>query len=134
MLIAINTATYIGYKVSGILGALFSTLGVVLPSFIIIFLISLVFKQFLSLTYVFYAFRGIQVGVSFIILKAGIKMFKPLIKSAFSVVLFSVFILAFLLLAFFDIAFSSVYFILIGAIVGVFVYVFIKNKSKGGNK
>ena len=61
--IAVNTATYIGYKVAGVLGSLVSTLAVCLPAFVIIFVISLFFDKFLSLTYVGYAFRGIQVAV-----------------------------------------------------------------------
>ena len=73
--IAINMATYIGYKQKKILGSIFSTLGVVLPSFIIIFIISLFIEEFMSFKVVKYAFVGINVGVSFLILKTGIGMF-----------------------------------------------------------
>ena len=61
--IAINSATYLGYQRLGILGSVVATLGVVIPSFVIIFTISLFFDAFLSLTLVEYAFRGIQACV-----------------------------------------------------------------------
>ena len=76
--LAINSATYIGYKVAGVLGSVFATLGVVLPSFIIIFVISLFFDAFIKLKFVGYAFKGIQACVSYLILSAGIKMLKKL--------------------------------------------------------
>jgi chromate transporter len=58
--IAINSSTYIGYKKAGFLGSLFATIGVCIPSFVIIFIISLFLDAFLKLTYVAYAFKGIQ--------------------------------------------------------------------------
>ena len=66
--IAINSATYIGYKTAGFWGSLLATLGVCIPSFVIIYLISLFFYQFLSFEYVKYAFMGIRVAVVFLIL------------------------------------------------------------------
>ena len=59
--IAINSATYLGYKEGKVLGSFFATLGVVLPSFIIISLISLIYDQFLGIKLVADAFKGIQV-------------------------------------------------------------------------
>ena len=67
--IAINSATYIGYKQNKILGSIFATLGVVLPSFLIIFPLSLFFDKFLENQYVAYAFVGIKACVAFLILK-----------------------------------------------------------------
>ena len=61
--IAINCATYIGYKMAGVLGAIVATVAVCLPSFIIIYLISLFFNSFMQIELVSYAFKGIQVGV-----------------------------------------------------------------------
>jgi chromate transporter len=80
--LAINSATFVGYKIAGVLGSVFATLGVVLPSFIIIYIISLFFDAFLSIVWVGYAFRGIQVAVAFLIFNAGIKMLKKLKKTA----------------------------------------------------
>ena len=76
--VAINMATFLGYKKAGVLGAIFATLGVVMPSFIIIFLISQIFDKFLSFTPVQYAFKGIQACVGYLILNAGVKMVKKL--------------------------------------------------------
>ena len=67
--IAINVATFVGYRQKGFLGALASTIGVVLPSLIIIYIISLFFDNILENEYVKYAFLGIKCGISFLILK-----------------------------------------------------------------
>ena len=82
--IAINCSTYIGYKKMGFLGAVFATLGMCLPSFGIIYLISLFFDRFLEIKAVASAFRGIQACVVFLILSAGIKMLKKIKKNAFT--------------------------------------------------
>ncbi len=130
--IAINTSTYIGYKIAGFFGSLLATLAVCLPSFIIIFVISLFFDQFLALTWVGYAFRGIQACVAYLILSAGIKMFKKLKKTVFNVViLFATFgcMITFTLLS---VSFSSVFYVLIGGILGLIVYLvtYINTKRK----
>ena len=65
--VAINSATYIGYKIAGFAGAAMSTLAVCIPSFFVIYGISLFFDQFLSLRWVSCAFRGIQVCVIYLI-------------------------------------------------------------------
>ena len=72
--IAINCATFTGYKKAGFLGALAATLGVVVPSFIVIFLISMFLDNFLEITIVANAFKGIKVGVGLLILDAAITM------------------------------------------------------------
>ena len=91
--IAINAATYIGYKKAGFLGSLAATVGVCIPSFLIIYLISLVLDLFLSLTLVAYAFRGIQVCVVYLIFSAGLKMLRGLSKNIFSVTILSAVVL-----------------------------------------
>ena len=120
--IAVNTATYIGYKVAGVLGSLVSTLAVCLPAFVIIFVISLFFDKFLSLTYVGYAFRGIQVAVVYLIASAGIKVLKGLKKNLFSIVLASVVFVAFITLSLFSVKFSTVFYILIAGVLGLMLY------------
>ena len=77
---AVNSATYIGYKLEGVPGAAASTLAVCLPSFAVIYAISLFFDQFLQLSVVSSAFRGIQVCVVYLVLSAGLKMLKNLKK------------------------------------------------------
>ena len=82
--VAVNSATYIGYKLAGVAGAAASTLAVCLPSFAVIYLISLFFDRFLQLTVVANAFKGIQACVIYLILSAGVKMLKNLQRTAFN--------------------------------------------------
>lgn len=88
--IAINMATYVGYKECGFLGAVFATLGVITPSFIIIFVISLFLGNFLKNEIVLKAFKGISCAVAVIILFAGIKLIKSVKKNVFCILLFIV--------------------------------------------
>ena len=81
---AVNSATYIGYHVAGFYGATAATLAVCIPSFIIIYCISLFFNQFLSLHYITCAFKGIQVCVVYLILTVGIRMLKNLERNLFN--------------------------------------------------
>ena len=120
--IAINAATYVGYKVAGMLGAVAATVGVCIPSFIIIFAISLFFDTFLSLTYVAYAFRGIQICVIYLIMSAGLKMLKGLKKNIFNIIILSATVIIMVLFSVFAVNFSAVFYILISGFVGVFVY------------
>ena len=94
--IAINAATFVGYKTRGFWGAFCATFGVVLPSFVIITLISFVLQEFESLRAVKYAFFGIRAGVLALILKALWSMFQ---KSPRGVVSYAVMALAFVLMA-----------------------------------
>ena len=80
--IAINCATYVGYRKKGMWGAIAATLGVVLPSFIIIYLISVFLNDFLEITWIANAFKGIRIAVGILILDAGIKMFVKMTSAA----------------------------------------------------
>ena len=129
--IAINMATYIGYRQKGILGSALATLGVVLPSMIIIYLIFLILEQFMNNEYVLYAFNGIKVGVAFLIIKAGINLIKKMPKKAFQItVLISVFslMIVFELLA---ISFSSIYLILVGGLLYILIFTINNAKKRG---
>ena len=128
--IAINSATYIGYKIAKFWGALFATIGVVIPSFVIIFTISLFFNQFLELELVAAAFKGIQVGVVLLILSAGLKMFKKLEKTAFNYVVMFVTIACMIMFSLFSVDFSSIFYILISGFLGYLVYLIKKVKTK----
>ncbi len=68
--IAINSATFVGYRAAGVLGSVCATLGVVLPSFVVILLLSFVLAQFQEVQAVQYAFNGIRVGVLALLVKA----------------------------------------------------------------
>lgn len=130
--IAINSATYIGYKTSGFIGSLLATVAVCIPSFTIIFIISLFFDAFLSLTVVANAFRGIQVCVIYLILSAGIKMFKGMEKNPLSITLLVSVGVAMIALSILAISFSTVFYILICGFIGVFAYLLqsVRKKKK----
>jgi len=132
--IAVNSATYIGFLVGGVPGSLLATLGVCLPSFLIIYLISLFFDAFLSLTLVAKAFRGIQVCVIYLILSAGIRLFKSMKKDAASVVIFSAVIIGMLAVSLFSLNFSTIFFILISGTAGLVLYLCSMLKRRGEGK
>ena len=119
--VAINMATYIGFQKGKILGSVLATLGVVLPSFIIIFIISLFLNQFLENKYVAYAFVGIKCAVAFLILKAGLNLFKKMPKSIWQICLFAIVLILMILLELFSKSFSSIYLIIIGGVIGIII-------------
>ena len=129
--IAINSATYIGYKQNKLLGSIFATLGVVLPSFMIIFLISLFFDKFLENEYVASAFVGIKCAVAFLITKAGYDMFKKVKKNPYNVIMFIFITTLMITLEILSINFSSIILILVGACFGLLLYSLPKKKAEG---
>ncbi len=120
--IAINSATYIGYKTGGLIGALVATLGMVIPSFTIIFVISLFFDRFISIAYVGYAFRGIQICVVYLIFTAGLKLLRQMKKNAFNLTIILSVMSAMIVCSIFAVNLSSVFYILISGIAGLCVY------------
>ena len=120
--IAINAATYIGYKMLGFLGSLTATVAVCIPSFVIIYAISLFFDAFLSFTLVAYAFRGIQVCVIWLILLAGLKMLKQMRRTVFNILVLSTVILCMVAFSVFSVSFSTIFYILISGGIGLFMY------------
>ena len=127
--VAINSATYIGYKIAGLFGAA-ATVAVCIPSFTVIFCISLFFDQFLSLTWVSRAFRGIQACVIYLISSAGLKMLKSIERNAFNTVILLSVIAAMLACTVFAVSFSSVYYILICGTAELAIF-FLKKLRKG---
>ncbi len=123
--IAINSATFIGYRVAGFFGAFFATLGVVLPSFVIILALSFVLKQFEALKVVKYAFMGIRAGVLALIVKALVNMYKKCPKG---IITYIVAVLSFAVTIFTDV---NLVFVIIGcAIFGLVSSFVIKRKEK----
>ena len=120
--IAINAATYIGYKNTGMIGSMIATLGICIPSFVIIYAISLFLDAFLSLTLVAYAFKGIQICVVYLILTAGLKMLKQMKKTAFNIIIVSITIICMVVFSLFSVKFSTIFYILISGTCGVAVY------------
>ena len=120
--IAINCATYIGYKKERFLGSVFGTVGMCIPSFAIIYFISLFLESFLEVRWVASAFRGIQVCVIFLILSAGVKMLKKIRKTAFNVTVIVLTLATMLLLSLLAVGFSSIFYILIFGTLGLVIY------------
>ena len=125
--IAINSATFIGYRTAGLPGSICATLGVVLPSFIIILLISTFLSQFANYKGVIYAFNGIRAGVLALIVKALWSMAQKFPKDIPSIVIA---LLAFIFAAFTEI---NILFIIIGcALLGSAVYFFAQRRARKG--
>lgn len=130
--VAINTATFVGYKMAGLWGSFFATFGVCLPSFIIISLISFFYTQFRSNEWVSYAFRGINAAVGCIVLNNVIKLAKKLFKKDSVNIVFSVAVImvAFILVA--AVRISAVYVIILGAAAGITFGIMSEKKNKTG--
>ena len=131
--IAINCSTYIGYKKMGFIGALVATLGMCMPSFTIIYLISLFFDQFLALSAGASAFKGIQVCVIFLIFSAGLKMLWKIKKNAFNITVMVLTFTVMITFSLFLVSFSSIFYILISGLVGLSIYTvrYLRNKKQG---
>ena len=128
--IAINAATYIGFKNAGIVGSIIATLGICIPSFVIIYAISLFFDAFLSLTLVAYAFKGIQICVVYLILSVGLKMLKQMKKTEFNIIIILITLICMVVLSLFAVKFSTIFYILISGAFGVVVYFLGKLKKE----
>ena len=120
--IAINLATYVGYQRHKILGSLCATIGVVLPSLFIIFIISLFLDQFMKNQYIKNAFIGINACVAFLIMKTGIEMLVQMSKKPLAIISFIVVFALLITFAILAIAFSVIYYILIGGVIGIIAY------------
>jgi len=120
--VAVNSATYIGYKVDGVIGALSATVAVCLPSFVIIYLISLFLDQFLTLTYVAYAFKGIQACVVYLILSAAWKLWTSMEKNWMNVSILTAVSIAMISFSVFAVDVSSILYIIICGVIGIAVY------------
>ena len=120
--VAVNSATYIGYKVDGVIGALSATVAVCLPSIVIIYLISLFLDQFLALTYVAYAFKGIQACVVYLILSAAWKLWISMEKNWMNVSILTAVSIAMISFSVFAVDVSSILYIIICGVIGIAVY------------
>ena len=131
--IAINCATYVGYQQAGFIGSIAATLGIVLPSFAIIFLISMFLDHFLELTLIAHAFRGIKLAVGILILDAALTMIQKIHKKAFPKAMMVCSFGAMLLINLFSWNFSSISLMLIAAAVSLAVFLAGgHSKKKGG--
>ena len=120
--VAINCATFVGYKQKGIWGSIAATLGVVLPSFIIIWAISMFLERFLEIAWVASAFKGIRVAVGLLILDVGIKMARKMPKEPLRIVLMIAALAAMLLAGFLGWNLSTIVLLLCAAAVSLAVF------------
>lgn len=127
--IAVNFATYIGYKKAKVWGSIVATLGVILPSFTIIFLLSLFFDRLLEVQIIAAAFKGIQVAVVFLIFSAGIKMLAKGDKTPLNFIIIGITIVCSITLSLFSKSVSSIVYVLVFAFVGLMAYL-ISNTHK----
>ncbi len=132
--IAINCATYVGLKKKGIAGAVAATLGVVLPSFFIILLISYFLDRFLEIKWVASAFRGIKIAVGLVIVDAAIKMIRKMQKDALSVTLLVCAFAAMILIDVFALRVSTIVLMLIAAVIGLTAYLIRRHSGKEAPK
>ena len=121
--IAINCATFTGYKKAGIAGSVVSTLGMIVPSFIIIFIISMFLDNFLEFTLIANAFKGIKIAVGILILDAAITMIKKMHKKKLPRAIMICSCLAMLCINLFALNFSSISLMLIAALVSLSIFV-----------
>ena len=121
--IAINCATFTGYKKAGLIGALVATLGIVVPSFFVIYLISMFLDNFLELTIIANAFKGIKIAVGILILDAAVTMIKKMQKKKLprAIMLCSCVIMLFINI--FAWNFSSISLMLIAAAVSLTIFI-----------
>ena len=121
--IAINCATFTGYKKAGFAGALAATLGIIVPSFAVIYLISLFLDNFLELTVIANAFKGIKIAVGILILDAAVTMLKKMQKMPLPKAIMLCSCAAMLCINIFAWSFSSISLMLIAAAVSLTIFV-----------
>ncbi|MDD5832179.1 MAG: chromate transporter [Clostridiales bacterium] len=121
--IAINCATFTGYKKAGFAGALAATLGMIIPSFVIIYLISMLLDNFLELTIIANAFKGIKIAVGILILDAAITMIKKMHNKKLPVTIMVCSAIIMLIINIFAWDFSSISLMLIASIVSLTVFI-----------
>ena len=130
--IAINCATFVGYKQKGLTGALAATIGIVLPSFCVIFLISIFLDNFLEITWIAHAFMGIRLAVGILILDAALKMIRKMQKKPVPLVIMICAFLAMLLTDIFALRISSITLMQMAAVISLVLFVLKLNPGKAG--
>jgi chromate transporter len=130
--IAINCATYVGYKQKGLTGAIAATIGMVLPSFCIIFLISMFLDNFLEIAWIAHAFMGIKIAVGILILDAAIRMIKKMQKKPLPIAIMICAFLIMLLIDVFAFQLSSITLMLIAAVVSLTLFLIKGSNGKAG--
>ena len=130
--IAINCATFVGYKQKGLIGAIAATIGMVLPSFSIILLISMFLDNFLEIAWIAHAFMGVKIAVGILILDAAIKMIRKMQKKPIPLTIMACAFLAMLLIDIFALHVSSITLMLIAAVISLAIFLTRRNTRKAG--
>ena len=131
--IAINCATFTGYKKAGVFGALIATLGMVVPSFTVIYVISMFLDNFLEWTIIANTFKGIKIAVGILILDAAITMIKKMHKKKLPRIIMICSCIMMLCINIFAWNFSSISLMLIAAVVSLSIFVLNgASEQKGG--
>lgn len=120
--IAINCATFVGYKQKGVIGAIVATLGIVTPSFIAIYLIAMLLDNFLEITIIANAFKGIKLAVGILILDAALKMIKKMPKKPVPRTIAGCTAVLMMVINVFSLKFSSVGLMLVAGIISLAVF------------
>jgi len=131
--IAINCATFVGFKKNNFLGALIATAGMILPSFCIIFAISKLLDHFLEITWIAHAFQGIKIAVGILILDAAIKMLQKMQKKPMPKVFMLCAFVAMLLINIFSVRISSIILMLTAGLISLILFMVKKPAAKGGD-
>lgn len=121
--IAINCATFTGYRQAGFAGALAATLGMIVPSFAVIYLISMFLDHFMEITLVASAFQGIKIGVGILILDAAVTMIKKMHKKTLPRVIMILSAIAMLCINLFAWNFSSISLMIVAAVVSLTIFI-----------
>ena len=132
--IALNVATYIGYKLAGFFGATIATMGICVPSFGIMYLVSLFYEQFMEIKIIAAAFKGIQICMVYLIASAGLKMLKKMKKTVFNKIVYAVACVGMIGCSLLDIRVSSVTFIFAAGLAGLAVFFLKTRKEKEATK
>jgi chromate transporter len=131
--IAINCATYVGYKLAGLWGATVATFGMVLPSFVVIFAISQFLDNFLEITLIAHAFYGIKIAVGILIFDAAITMIRKMKKKVLPRMITACAFVVMMLVNIFSWKFSSINLMLAAGILSLMIFTVQKiSKEKGG--
>lgn len=131
--VALNCATFVGYKQKGVVGSIIATIGMILPSFVIIFLIAKLLDNFLAITWIANAFKGIKLAVGILILDAAIKMIKKMKNKILPRIILICATIAMLAINIFSLNFSTIFMMLIAGAISLIVFIILQKKNSDQN-
>ena len=120
--IAINCATFVGFRQGGLTGAAAATVGMTVPSFCIIFLISMFLDDFLTITWIAHAFMGIKIAVGILIVDAAVKMIRKMKKKPLTLAFLICAFLAMLVIDIFALRISSITLMLTAGVISLAIF------------